>query len=77
MAGAAEGGDGLAPGGPRPDAVYALHVEHPDYELVEVERFQIFPGVTSVQQIDLVPLSDPTWDRGVVSQDIAAEPQPL
>ena len=74
---AAEGGDGLDPGGPRPDAMYALRVEHPDYELVEVERFQIFPGVVSVQQIDLVPLAAPSWDRGEVSEEIAADPQPL
>ena len=74
---ATEGGDGLTPGGPRPDAVYALRVEHPDYEMVEVDQFQIFPGITSIQQIDLVPLANPSWDRGEVSQDISAESQPL
>lgn len=74
---AAEGGDGLTPGGPRPDAVYALRVEHPDYEMVEVDQFQIFPGITSIQQIDLIPLANPSWDRGEVSQDISAESQPL
>lgn len=74
---AVEGGDGLSPGGPRPDAMYALRVEHPDYEMVDVERFQIFPDITSIQQIDLVPLGDPSWDMGGVGEEISAEPQPL
>ena len=74
---AVEGGDGLTPGGPRPDALYTLRVEHPNYELVEVEQFQIFPGITSIQQIDLIPLANPSWDRGEVSEEITAEIQPL
>ena len=72
---AVEGGDGLVPGGPRPDAMYAMRVEHPDYEMVDVDQFQIFPDVTSIQQIDLVPLGEPSWDMGGVSEEITAEPQ--
>ncbi len=71
------GGEGLEPGGPIPVADYALWVEHPEYAGVHVERFQIFPGTRSVQQIDLLPLPQPTWTNEAQGEEIDAQAQDL
>jgi len=71
------GGMGLTPGGPIPFADYALWVEHPNYEVARIERFQIFPGVDSVQEVSLIPLSRPVWDGNSVNTTAGSEPQDL
>lgn len=71
------GGMGLEPGGPVPFADYALWVEHPEYEVARVKRFQIFPGVESVQHINLLPLSSPIWEGDEVNTDAGSQPQEL
>lgn len=68
---------GLTPGGPVPFADYALWVEHPDYEVSRVERFQVFPGVDSVQQVNLIPLSRPVWEGDTVNTEAGSQPQDL
>ncbi len=35
-----------------------IQVEHPDYETMIIHGVQIFPGVTTVQNIPLLPLSE-------------------
>lgn len=70
-------GMGLTPGGPVPFANYALWVEHPQYEVARVENFQIFPGVDSVQQVSLIPLSSPAWEGKGVSEIVGSQPQDL
>lgn len=70
-------GMGLTPGGPVPFADYALWVEHPGYEVARVDRFQIFPGVDSVQQVSLIPLSSPAWEGEGVSDTVGSQPQDL
>ncbi len=71
------GGMGLEPGSPVPFADYALWVEHPAYEVARIERFQIFPGVESIQQINLLPLSRPAWEGDEISAEVGSEPQDL
>lgn len=71
------GGEGLAPGGPVPFADYALWVEHPEYGVAHVEQFQIFPGIESIQQINLQPLPQPTWTPEASGEVISAQPQNL
>lgn len=71
------GDGGQTPGGPQPYVNYSMWVEHPNYEVAFVESFQVFPGVESVQQIDLLPLARPAWDRDTVSPPINAPSQPL
>lgn len=45
----------LDPSNPRPYASYDVLVEHPDYKKVELKAIPIFDGVTSVQQVNMVP----------------------
>lgn len=40
-----------------------LYARHPDYEQVEVENLQVFAGVTTVQNLEMVPLSELPDDR--------------
>ncbi len=77
LAAAPGGSMGLEPGGPAPFADYSLWVEHPEYEVARVDRFQIFPGVDSVQQINLLPLSSPIWEGSEVSENVGSQPQEL
>jgi hypothetical protein len=68
---------GQTPGGDTPFAMYALWVEHPDYTLAFIENFQIFPGVESVQQVSLIPLSGLDADVSQVEQGGDAGAQSL
>lgn len=36
---------------------YTLVVEHPDYQLAVFDKLQIFPGIETVQDVPLIPLS--------------------
>jgi len=71
------GNMGLEPGGPAPFTDYSLWVEHPEYEVARIDRLQIFPGVDSVQQINLLPLSMPSWEGGSVDTETGSQPQDL
>ena len=55
-------------------STYTLVVEHPDYQLAVFSPLQIFPGVETVQDVPLIPLSP----GGNDSQDLTSvTPQPL
>lgn len=47
----------LQPGYPVPYTIYNLTVEAPGYYTVEVLDIPIFPGVTSIQPVNLIPTS--------------------
>lgn len=48
----------LAPGSNTPAfSNYILVVEHPDYQLALYEGLQVFPGVETVQDVPLIPIS--------------------
>lgn len=38
-------------------STYTLVVEHPDYQLAVFDNLQIFPGVETMQDVPLIPLS--------------------
>lgn len=46
-----------------PFSSYTLVVEHPNYQLAVFENLQIFPGIETVQNVALIPLSIPEDDR--------------
>lgn len=53
---------------------YTLTVEHPDYQLAVFDNLQVFPGVETVQEVPLIPLSVGGRDQ----QDLTTvTPQPL
>ena len=53
---------------------YTLVVEHPDYQLALYDKLQIFPGVETVQDVPLIPLSA----NGRNESDLTTvTPQPL
>lgn len=53
---------------------YTLTVEHPDFQLAVFDHLQIFPGVETVQDVPLIPLSV----SGIDQQDLTSiTPQPL
>lgn len=53
---------------------YTLVVEHPGYQLAFFQELQIFPGVETVQEIPLIPLSANGRNESDV---ITVTPQPL
>ncbi len=53
---------------------YLLVVEHPGYQLAVFYDLQIFPGVETVQDIALIPLSLNNIDR---QESVTVTPQPL
>lgn len=60
--------EGTTPGGPIPFSFYSIWVEHPGYQLIHIQDVQVFPGVESVQDVTLVPLSGtPLPDNGNIS----------
>lgn len=50
-------GGSLAPGGVRPYAIYDILVEKDGYYIHENRGAPVFAGVTSVQGVDLIPVS--------------------
>ena len=53
-------GESTAPhgaGGPAPFSVCDVWAEHPGYAMLEAVGVQIFPGVETVQTMELIPLS--------------------
>ena len=65
---------GLTPDSPIPFTDYQLLVEHPDYQLAIFRDLQIFPGVQTLQDVALIPLSVP---EGVDSNTTTVTPQTL
>lgn len=55
-------------------STYTLVVEHPDYQLAVFDQLQVFPGVETVQDVPLIPLSANERDR---SDLVTVTPQPL
>ena len=47
----------LAPGTNNPFAIVNVLVDHPDYERVLIENVQLFPGILTQQNVDLLPIS--------------------
>lgn len=68
---------GQTPGGSAPYSMYSLWVEHPGFMLALVENLQVFPGVESVQQISLVPLSGRSGGYSDINSSGDVTPQPL
>lgn len=55
-------------------SAYTLVVEHPDYQLAVFDQLQIFPGVETVQDVPLIPLSANGRDQSDLT---TVTPQPL
>lgn len=53
-----------------------IQVEHPEYERLVLTGVQVFAGVTSIQNVQLIPLAehDPALDG---QQDFSFTPQPV
>lgn len=64
------------PGGERPFSVCDIWVEHTGYRMLHVEGVQIFPGVETRQDAELLPLPEhPT--AGDMTTVVDVTPQPL
>ena len=50
--------DSQSPDQPTPFALCDLRVEHRGYQLLIIRNVQIFPGIVSVQDLPLIPLSN-------------------
>lgn len=48
--------DSISPGNPTPFYQYTVQVTHPDYEQVVVTGVQMFPGITAVLPVNLIPM---------------------
>lgn len=53
---------------------YTLVVEHPDYQLALFDKLQIFPGVETVQDVPMIPLSPNQRNE---NDPVTVTPQPL
>lgn len=63
-------------GRPRPFTLLDIRVEHPDYQMEIVEDVQVFPGVQSRQEVQLIPLAEHAIPRN--SYNVTQiTPQPL
>lgn len=50
--------ESLSPGTPSPWTAVDVTVEHPDYERVLIEQLQVFPGIITRQDVELLPLQE-------------------
>lgn len=41
-----------------PFSIVNLYARVPDYELIEVKNLQVFPGVVTDQQLEMIPLAE-------------------
>ncbi len=73
---APEEGESQSAGTAQPFALVNLTADHPDYERILVENVQIFSGVTSRQELQLIPLEErpPVWN---LTEVFRITPQPL
>lgn len=70
--------DSEAPDPPeQPFSSYTVLVEHPDYSLALFEQVQIFPGVTTVQDVPMRPLRQGECLQRSESGTVSVTPQPL
>ena len=53
---------------------YTLVVEHPGYQLALFDKLQVFPGVETIQDVPLIPLSPNQRNE---SDLVTVTPQPL
>lgn len=54
-------GESVAPNGqdaPRPFAIVSVWAEHHGYAMLKAEDVQVFPGVETVQDMELIPLGE-------------------
>lgn len=42
----------------RPYAIVNLHASIPEYEQITIENLQIFPGITTIQDLEMIPLAE-------------------
>ena len=49
-------GQSTQPGGRDPFAICTVWAEHPGYAMLRADGVQIFPGVETVQEMELIPL---------------------
>jgi len=63
-----------SPGQARPFSLVDVWVDRQGYELLIIQDVQIFPGVTSVQELPLIPLSE-DGERG--GDTVVIHPQDL
>ena len=53
-----------------------VQAEHPDFERVILRGVQLFPGITTIQNIPMLPMQSQDPEKDQV-QDIQFTPQPL
>lgn len=59
-----------------PYATCCVRVEHPGYQMLTIEAVQIFPGIETLQEVELIPLpQSPTQDD--LSDTLVIPPNPL
>ncbi len=60
-----------------PFASYIMLVEHPDYRMTVFEGLQVFSGVETVQNVTLIPLSEPEANGSNDAEMTVVTPQEL
>lgn len=67
--------ESLSPGFGKPFSAVNIWADHPDYERILVENVQIFAGITTLQDLELIPLSElPEVYNLTEVFDISAQP---
>ena len=61
------------PNQPPPFSLCDIWAEHSGYRLLLIRDVQIFPGITSVQELPLIPLSE----KGLSMETVTIPPQDL
>ncbi|MEL4861194.1 spore cortex-lytic protein [Pseudoflavonifractor phocaeensis] len=64
------------PGKDVPFSSLDVRVEHPDYQMEIIEGIQIFPGISSLQEVQLIPLAEHAIPRNTYHV-VNITPQPL
>ena len=62
------------PDRPTPYALFDIWAELPGYQLLVVQNIQVFPGISSIQNLPLIPLPEA---GGRPSQEVNIPPQHL
>lgn len=63
-----------SPNMPTPYALFDVWAEHPAYQLLVVQNVQVFPGISSIQNLPLIPLPEV---GGRPSAEVNIPPQEL
>ena len=69
-------GQSERPGGGQPFALCDVWVEHPDFQMLHVADVQVFAGVETRQEAELLPLPEHP-DRRDMTSAVTITPQPL